>query len=632
MANTASRATGRRPLTPGLASPGVGMRVGLAMLAGVVLAAPSPHRSPLEIPAARANDNRVPAGTLRGDTLRLQLAVAMAEWFPDAADGPSVMVAAIAEAGKTPQIPGPLIRVPAGTIVDVTLRNALPDSTVRIIGLVTRPAAPDSGVRLAPGDTARVRFVAGAPGTYFYGAVLGVRDWERERETAYGAFVVDPADGAPPDRVFVINIWSDPVDSVRWREALAINGRSFPFTERLTETVGDSIRWHWINTSVRHHPMHLHGFYFRVDGKGTEFADTTYKPDARRLVVTEDMMPFSTMQIVWQPDRIGNWLFHCHIGFHVSPDAQLEPPPEHAHAHVSGDFAQHMAGLVLAMTVKPPPGWSADSVRPPRRLRLYAQEGQPRGRAPRALGYVLAEGGRPPAPDSVDIPGRVLVATRGQPTDVTIVNRMSEPTAVHWHGLELESYSDGMAGWSGMGNRVAPPVMPGDSFVAHLSLPRAGTFMYHTHLNDYEQLTSGLYGALVVLEPGERFDPETDHVYVVGWDGPEPPHLLLNGDSLPPPATFRVGVAHRLRLVNIGMAVRLRFSLLQDTTLLTWRAMAWDGADLPAAQAIAQPATVVVAVGQTADFEFLPPAAGTYRLVLTAPDGEHVLEQRWVVR
>jgi len=577
------------------------------------------------LPRVQANDNRTPAGHADGDTLRLSLVVGMAEWFPGAPDGPSVAVAAIAEEGRPFQIPAPLIRVPEGTVIDASVRNGLRDSIIEVRGLLARPAPPDSGVRLAPGETGRLRFTAGAPGTYPYGAVVGDRDWDRERETSFGAFIVDAPGNTLPDRVFVMNIWSDPVDSVTWREALAINGHSFPYTERLTEALGDSIRWRWVNATIRHHPMHMHGFYFRVDGRGDADADTVYAPAARRLVVTEDMAPFTTMRAVWHPDRIGNWLFHCHIGFHVSPDAQLAPPPEHAHAHLSGDFAQHMAGLVLAMTVVPPPDWVETETAPPRLLHLYAQEGHPRGRASRALGYVLSEDGTPPALDSVDIPGRLLLVTRGQPTDVVVINRMSEPTAVHWHGLELESYSDGMAGWSGMGSRLAPPVMPGDSFTAHLSMPRAGTFMYHTHLNDYEQLTSGLYGPLVVLEPGERFDPTTDHVFVVGWDGPTPPHVLLNGDSLPAPIDLRADAIHRLRFVNIGMAMRIRFSIRRDTTLQTWRPRAWDGADLPGAQTREKPATAVVAVGQTADFLWDPPEAGTYRLELIAPDETTVL-------
>jgi len=36
---------------------------------------------------------------------------------------------------------------------------------------------------------------------------------------------------------------------------------------------------------------------------------------------------------------------------------------------------------------------------------------------------------------------------------------------------------------------------------------------------DIEQLTSGMYGAIVVLEKGQKYDPSTDHAFVLGWDG-----------------------------------------------------------------------------------------------------------------
>ncbi|HET7038404.1 MAG TPA: multicopper oxidase domain-containing protein, partial [Gemmatimonadales bacterium] len=376
----------------------------------------------------------------------------------------------------------------------------------------------------------------------------------------------------------------------------------------------------------------LHGFYFRVDGRGDAGGWAPVPPDGRRLVVTEHMLPFTTMDIAWRPHRDGNWLFHCHLGFHVLPDAQLDPPAPGDHAYTSGDFTRHMAGLVLALVVRAPPGWVEPPLPAGRRLHLYAQEGPGRGRAPRAMSYVLSDDGLAPVPDSLLIPGRPIVLTRGERVPITVINRMREPTAVHWHGLELESYSDGMAGWSGLDRHVAPPVMPGDSFTAHLTLERAGTFIYHAHLNDLEQLTSGLYGALVVLEPGRRFDPATDHVYVVGWDGPgNPPHLLLNGDSVPPPAVFRAGIEHRLRFVNIGMAVMVRVSLKRDTTLLEWRPLARDGADLPPPQTAPQPASDVVSVGQTADFLWSP-VPGTYRLTLTHPELGLLREQRLVVR
>jgi FtsP/CotA-like multicopper oxidase with cupredoxin domain len=572
------------------------------------------------LPSVLPNDNRSPAGRLSHDTLELHLVVGLAVWRPEADSGPSIEVAAFGEEGKSPQVPGPLIRVPAGTVIAATLRNGLTDSTIRIYGLVTRPAAVHDSLVLRPGESRSVTFSAGAPGSYLYWASLGANDHDLddEREQISGAFIVDPSGGAPPDRVLVLNVWGTNVDSVTYRNALTINGRSWPFTERIEAIAGDTLRWRLLNASRRNHPMHLHGFYYRVDARGDGFADTLYSADARRLVVTENLRPLTTMAMTWVPARAGNWLFHCHLGFHVVPSARLHPPPPDSHDRMAHDPGAHMAGLVLGITVRPRPGTHEPARGKARRLHLFVQEGMKRGRAPRAMGFVLQRGARPPAADSIEIPGSVLVLTRGQPTDIVIVNRLSEPTAIHWHGIELESYSDGVAGWSGVGSRLAPSVMPGDSFTARLTLPRAGTFMYHTHLNDIEQLTSGLYGGIVVLEPGKRFDGRRDHVFVTGWDGetraPKPPHLLINGDSLPGPLTLAAGVVHRLRFVNIGPAGLIRFAIYRDTSLVTWRRLAKDGADLPPTQAVSVGSAQRLSVGETYDFEFTP-EAGRYRLV-----------------
>ena len=582
-------------------------------------------RSALSLPVVEANDNRKSGGKLRGNVLTISLVVQMARWYPQARNGPFIEVEAFSEEGRAPTIPAPLIRVPAGTIVVASLRNALPDSAITVFGLHTRPTGTSDSVRLLPGEAKTVRFEAGAPGTYFYRAVVGrYRDRapgrpepdSREREQIAGALVVDSAGTRADDRVFVINIWGKWKDSTHYANALAINGRSWPHTERLRATVGDTLRWRVINVSARAHPMHLHGFYFRVDTQGDIRRDTVYTLEQRRLVVTEQIRPGRTFSMTWTPDRPGNWLFHCHIGFHVLPESRLDPPPPRHHANYAHDPADHMAGLVVGITVAPGI-WKQPAELPARKLRLLVQEGPKRGRAPRALGFVLQRDDRLPAPDSLEPVGSTLFLTRDEPVDITVVNRLSEPTGVHWHGVELESYSDGVAGWSGSGNRIAPLIAPRDSFTAHLTLPRAGTFIYHTHLNDLEQLTSGLYGAIVVLEPGKVFDARTDHVYVAGWDGEErPPNLVVNGDSAPSPVEMKLGVIHRLRLINIGVAGGVRFSILKDTTLMRWRAIAKDGADLSEAQSTERPATQLLAVGETFDFLFDPPEAGTYALAV----------------
>jgi FtsP/CotA-like multicopper oxidase with cupredoxin domain len=41
-----------------------------------------------------------------------------------------------------------------------------------------------------------------------------------------------------------------------------------------------------------------------------------------------------------------------------------------------------------------------------------------------------------------------LVLRRGELVAIPVVNRRSEPISVHWHGIELESFPDGVRGSS----------------------------------------------------------------------------------------------------------------------------------------------------------------------------------------
>ena len=587
------------------------------------------------LPTAQANDNRTPAGVLRNGVLTVRLVAQMARWYPEASDGQHAEVLAIAEEGKLPQIPAPLIRVAAGTMIDASIRNALADSTIYIRGFTTRPATAVDSIPIRPGETRRIRFAAGAAGDYAYIVTPGLWSWDKygEREASAGAIIVDPLGRRLPDRVFVINIWGDidKKDSTLYHNALAINGKSWPYTERVSATVGDTLRWHVVNASIREHPMHLHGFYFQLAARGNGRAMTWFPPGKRQLDVTEDLSPANTMLMIWSPDRPGNWLFHCHLAFHVVPgDADLRGRV--AHGSHSMDVREHMSGLVVGINVQASKKWKLPSRNNVRKLHLFVDEGPRRGLSPRALGYVLQAGDAQPAPDSVEIPGSVIVLNKNEATDIVVVNRLKEPTSVHWHGVELESYSDGVPGWSGTTKRLAPVIAPNDSFIAHLTLPRAGTFIYHTHLDDVEQLTSGLYGAMVVLEPGKKFDPKTDHVFVAGWDGVNPPRIVVNGDTTGVPIEIAARVANRFRFINIGAAGRLFYAIRRDTTVQTWRPVAKDGADLPPAETGVKPAIRRLNVGEMFDAEFTAAKAGEYRLTVGYSPTAMIYNRRIIVR
>ena len=104
-------------------------------------------------------------------------------------------------------------------------------------------------------------------------------------------------------------------------------GCSWPATERLTYSVGESVRWRILNLSTQLHPMHLHGFYFEVDALGDGSQETSFADGEKRpRVVTQLMAPGHTLNMRWTPEKVGNWLFHCHRMLHVSLDSSDRRP------------------------------------------------------------------------------------------------------------------------------------------------------------------------------------------------------------------------------------------------------------------------------------------------------------------
>jgi len=581
------------------------------------------------------NDNRVPAGKTVGNALHFGLDARPARWRPDAGVDSTVTVQAFAEEGGAPRIPGPLLRAREGTDIRVTVRNSL-DSTLVVRGL--RPGwRGDDSLHVRPGSTREIRFRAATPGTYLYwGATTPDSVHQRSRRDSQltGAIVIDPAAVRPDttERIFVmtvIDLYPDPVKNPAKEDIweLAINGRAWPHTERLEYPVGDTVRWRWVNGTYLPHPMHLHGFHFRVLAKGSGRSDTTYAAGARRLAVTEFMVPGSTFRMDWVPTRAGHWLMHCHMIPHITP---YPARADTARGHDVHDVARHplaaMAGLVLGITTVDQTAATAAPPTPGLRLRLLAQQAAADSGKPVPRGYVLQRGAEPRR-DSVEVPGAPLVLTRGETAAITVINRLREPTTVHWHGMELESVFDGVSGWSRTGGNLAPLLAPGDSFTVAFSPPRAGTYIYHTHMDEGEQLPHGLYGPLLVVEPGERFDPATDLVFVIGGaverDTAGP---ALNGRRTPLPLTLRAGTRYRLRLINIQTAAAAEVDLLADSTAQLWRPLAKDGAEVPPAARTETPARLRrFGVGETYDFEWTP--AGPMEAVLQVRSERAVLRQ-----
>jgi len=598
-------------------------------------------------PLAAANENRAPAGQLESGVLTLHLVARTVDWQPERDPNRALHVLAFSEVGKEPQIPGPLLRVPQGTEVRISVRNAvdpathigLPPARQRVDGTdsiagselsvhgLSAGTAKDDVLHVPVGETRQLRFRADRPGTFLYWGAMSRRALD-SRTTGdsqlTGAIIVDPA-GVRPDpgeRIFVITMldsFPDPSKTPPGQDRFkpVINGLSWPHTERFRYARGETVRWRWINGSFSEHPMHLHGFHFRILARGDARSETIYPQHEVQDAVTELMEPGATMRMAWVPTRPGNWLMHCHLRDHVTPSPERKPEER---AHDLHDVERHpltaMAGLILGITVSDD-GSPASETDQRDQLRLLAREERISGTDRVRRGFLVTDDS-PSLSDRISVPGPPIILSRGRTASIEVVNEMSEPTTVHWHGMELESVYDGVAGWSRRGSRVAPLLAPGASFRVQMTPPRAGTFIYHTHMDETDQLVAGLYGPLIVLEPGAKFNPALDRVYVIGgsMDASGVHSVTVNGALEPPPQAVRASATYRLRFINITPDATVEMRLVQDDGLQRWTAIANDGADLPAALRVERPAELRFGPGQTYDFEWTPAAPGNAALLL----------------
>ena len=615
-------------------------RLGFPLLAVSLIAwslVPAAAAAPPPDARIAINDNRTPAGALARGVLTVRLEAGEGDWHPDADRDPGTRALAFGLEGHPLQIPGPIIRVIEGVEIRAIVRNRLAKDPLILHGLYTRTpgmSAP-APITINPGEVREIQFVAGAPGTYFYWASttnvpLGQR-LQRDTQLS-GAFVVDPR-GVPPrdERVFVIGVWEDPavantVAGLNGVYRMVMNGKSWPNTERLTYTVGDTVRIRVINAGPAVHPMHLHGFYFNVDSRGDETTDTIFRRGSPHLVNTERLAPARTFSLTWTPTRPGNWLFHCHDTAHIKPVLPLDGSAPPAMHHVANHALEMMAGPVVGITVVEPKGYVAPaSAASLRRLRLIAKVDTGGTPEEPAWGFALEESGKttPAAPPY--LPSPVVVLKRGEPVSITVVNQLPEATGIHWHGIELDSYYDGVAGFAGQGTHIAPAIQPGATFEARFTPPRSGTFIYHTHVDEMRQQKAGLNGALLVVDDPAAYDPTHDIVLLVSVPRLDADRdvVYLNGSSTPAALEMKAGQKYRLRFINIHVfRPSMRMRLLRGDTLLTWRGVAKDGMNLPADQITVGPSAVQMGNGETYDFEFAPDAAGDMRLDITAATGD----------
>ncbi|MFN7923974.1 MAG: multicopper oxidase domain-containing protein [Bryobacteraceae bacterium] len=581
-----------------------------------------------DLPSISANDNRKPAGALRDNVLHVELEMRKGNWHPESEDGEAIPSYAFAEPGKPLQAPGPAIRVPLGATVDITLRNTLA-VPVTLFGLHERPGNKTASITVEAGATQHVRFPAGRAGTYLYWARTpdGRRGNGRVLDALLGgALVVDqPGDDATKDRIFVLERWNGPTRT-------AINGKSWPYTERLNFQVGEKVRWRIVNASDLSHPMHLHGFHFRLDGEGDGEHYKVFDEGVKPEEFTHSVEVMETFDMSWTPKEPGRWLYHCHRIPHMrlpvpldAADATLvEHNHDHEHMHDMDSPYAGMGGMIMGITVSGRPTFDTETGwKPTRRLEMRIAKRES------GQGYEIALRDQVSGAEtrSRGLAGPLLVVRQGEQTEIAITNATRETTVIHWHGLEIESYYDGVPGWGGLGDKKAPALEPGKTFNVRMVPRRAGSFIYHTHWHDAAQLTGGIHGSMVVLAANQKWDPDTDKSFQLSASPDEPygQVLLMNGVPQPAAMRLRVGTTYRLRFMNItptGDNMRIG---LRGPGEVQWKPLAKDAADLRDQHPRA--AEQHIAVGETYDFEYRANAAGEVRLEAWIPG-----DQRRVVQ
>ena len=117
------------------------------------------------------------------------------------------------------------------------------------------------------------------------------------------------------------------------------------------------------------------------------------------------------------------------------------------------------------------------------------------------------------------IPGPTLEFTEGEYAVIYVKNEMSVETSIHWHGLLLPNFYDGVPYLS------TPPIEPGKTLKYEFAIKQNGTYWYHSHTMLQEQ--SGVYGSIVIQPKEKTLEYDKEQVLVLSdWTNEKPRDVL----------------------------------------------------------------------------------------------------------
>lgn len=92
------------------------------------------------------------------------------------------------------------------------------------------------------------------------------------------------------------------------RYVWTINDTPMYAADEIVIRKGEKVKFVLVNETMMHHPIHLHGHFFRVlNGQG----------DHSPLKHTVNVPPFETLEIEFEASEEKDWIFHCHNLYHM---------------------------------------------------------------------------------------------------------------------------------------------------------------------------------------------------------------------------------------------------------------------------------------------------------------------------
>jgi FtsP/CotA-like multicopper oxidase with cupredoxin domain len=222
---------------------------------------------------------------------------------------------------------GPTIEAIEGDKVRIFVTNRLPEHTTIHWHGILLPSGMD-GVggltqpQIQPGETYAYEFLLKKSGTFMYHPHAD--EMVQMGMGMMGLFIVHPRDPAfrPVDRDFgfvMANYEIHPGTRVPDTSIMlefntwAWNSRVFPGIDPLVVRKGDRVRIRIGNLTMTNHPIHLHGYDFRVTG-----TDGGWVPESAQWPEVSADIPVGAMRCIeFTADEEGDWAFHCHKSHHT---------------------------------------------------------------------------------------------------------------------------------------------------------------------------------------------------------------------------------------------------------------------------------------------------------------------------